>query len=94
MSTPAAAAKSLSFSSLGVLALRQGDNDKNHVWGGRAQPDVSGTPVQDLQKALIAVGTLTASADGQFGAQTEVALRRFQWYVAHLRYRLKLVPGH
>ncbi|MFL6463939.1 MAG: M15 family metallopeptidase [Bryobacteraceae bacterium] len=93
MPTPAASAQSLNLRSLGALTLRQGDNDKNHVWGGRAQPDVSGTPIQDLQTVLIAVGTLTASADGQFGAQTQMALRRFQWYVAHLRHRLKLAPG-
>lgn len=93
MSTSAAAVKSVSFSNLGTFALRQGDNDKNHVWGGTAQPDVSGTPVQDLQTALIAVGTLTASADGQFGLQTQLALQRFQWYIAHQRIRLKLAPG-
>jgi hypothetical protein len=93
MPVPADTAKSVSFSSLGTLTLRQGDNDKNHVWGGKAQPDASGTPVQELQTALIAIGTLTASADGQFGPQTQMALRRFQWYIAHLRHRLKLVPG-
>jgi len=42
---------------------------------------------------LITLATLTDPADGAFGPHTEEALRRFQWYVAHLRFRLKLLPG-
>jgi hypothetical protein len=83
----------LTLQDLGGLSLRKGDDDGNRIWGGSARPTQAGTPVTELQTALIRLGTLTFSADGQFGPHTEEALRRFQWYIAHLRLRLKLAPG-
>ena len=83
----------LTLQDLGGLALRNGDDDTNRIWGGSARPTQAGTPVTELQTALIKLGTLTFSADGKFGPHTEEALRRFQWYNAHLRFRLRLPPG-
>lgn len=54
---------------------------------------LGGNPVTELQNALIALGTLTVAANGLFGPRTREALRRFQWYVTHLRYRLKVPQG-
>src|SRR5262252_8810335 len=75
----------LTLQDLGGLSLQNGDDDGNRIWGGGARPGQDGTPVAELQTALIKLGTLTFSADGQFGQHTEEALRRFQWYVAHQR---------
>jgi hypothetical protein len=83
----------LTLQDLGGLSLRKGDHDANRIWGGSARPTQAGTPVAELQNALIKLGTLTFAADGQFGPNTDEALRRFQWYIAHLRVRLKLAPG-
>jgi hypothetical protein len=83
----------LTLQDLGGLSLRKGDDDRNRIWGGSARPTQAGTPVTELQTALIKLGTLPFSADGQFGTHTEEALQRFQWYIAHLRVRLKLAPG-
>jgi len=83
----------LTLHDLGGLSLRLGDHDANRIWGGSARPAQAGSPVTELQTALITLGTLNFSADGAFGPHTEEALRRFQWYVAHLRFRLKLLPG-
>ena len=83
----------LTLQDLGGLSLQNGDHDANRIWGGSARPTQDGTPVAELQTALIKLGTVTFSADGQFGTHTEEALRRFQWYVAHQRFRLKLLPG-
>jgi hypothetical protein len=84
----------LTLSTLGTIALRTGDHDAKHVWGGTVRHAMSGTPVAELQAALIAVGTLLNShPDGQFGHHTRDALQRFQWYVRNQKYRLKLVPG-
>lgn len=85
--------KGIRLQDLGTKILRQGDNDSKHIWGGRPWPTLTGTPVKDLQTALIAVGTLTSPADGHFGVHTEQALRRFQWYDINLRYRLKVSKG-
>lgn len=76
------------------MVLRQGDNDSKRIWGGSLRPTLTGSPVAELQAALIAIGTLTYPADGHFGPHTEHALRRFQWYVAKVRYRLQLLPGN
>ncbi len=42
------------------------------------QKGSNGTQVRALQQALIELGFLTGSADGQFGAQTETAVKAFQ----------------
>jgi hypothetical protein len=83
----------LSLQNLNGLLLRRGDQDREQIWGGSRRSTQSGTPVTELQNALIKLGTLTFPPDGAFGQHTEEALQRFQWYVAHLRLRLKLPPG-
>lgn len=47
-----------------------------------------GTPVRDLQTALKAVGVLDDSPDGNFGKHTKLAISRFKWNLANLKYRL------
>jgi hypothetical protein len=83
--------KTLSLSDLGMISLRSGDNDAQRRWGGQPQLTMSGTPVTELQKALVAVGLLS-SADGAFGHHTQVALKQFLWYLRNMDYRLKLPP--
>jgi hypothetical protein len=58
-----------------------------------ARPALSGTPIRELQNALIGVGVMKQSANGLFGPHTKEALRRFQWYLSNLRNRLKVPPG-
>jgi hypothetical protein len=89
----AAAAKTISLQSLGVISLRTGDNDAARRWGGAVQHNLSGRPVRELQEALIAVGTLKARADGVFGHGTQTAIKRFQWYLNNMDYRLMVGRG-
>ena len=93
MATPVGTTGSLTLQNLSGLSLRRGDNDRERIWGGSARPTQIGTPVAEPQTAPIALGTLTDSADGVFGQDTEEALQRFQWYVAHRRTRLKLLTN-
>jgi hypothetical protein len=94
MKNPAIApALSITLQSLGNISLRIGDHDATRRWGGVHRPHMSGRPVQELQEALTAVGALKEPADGQFGHHTQTALRRFQWYLNNMDYRLKLTPG-
>ena len=89
----AAKAKSLNLSDLGPITLRIGDSDSHHRWGGHVQHGYSGTPVTQLQTALVAVGLLK-KVDGGFGPGTQAAVKRFQWYGKNMDYRLKLAgPG-
>ena len=83
----------LLFTALGTIVLRLGDSDLAHRWGGHVQPARSGTPVTDMQRALAAAGTYTAGLDGLFGAGTQLALRRFQWFLANSRHRLRVPAG-
>jgi hypothetical protein len=92
MATSSNASTDLTLRNLSGLSLRRGDRDADHIWGGSARPTQAGTPVTELQTALITLGTLN-NADGTFGPDTEEALRRFQWYVAHLHFRLNPLPG-
>ena len=92
MVTSSNASTDLTLRNLSGLSLRRGDRDADHIWGGSARPTQAGTPVTELQTALITLGTLN-NADGTFGPDTEEALRRFQWYVAHLHFRLQPLPG-
>jgi len=91
MATPAVP-KMLLFSDLGAATLRLGDSDSGQRWGGQFRPEFAGTPVFELQSALVAVGTL-AKAGGDFGPETQNALKRFQWYRENMGFRLKLAPG-
>jgi peptidoglycan hydrolase-like protein with peptidoglycan-binding domain len=90
---PAKASSSISLGSLGGFTLRQGDHDKFRIWGGAARPAFTGKPVEELQNALVAIGTLKGKVDGQFGQKTRDALRRFQWYLGNMSNRLKALPG-
>src|SRR5438067_8359217 len=90
---PTLPAEPIGLQNLGTITLQQGDNDTTRRWGGSVRPTLTGNPVKELQAALIALGTLTFAADGQFGSHTAEGLKRFQWYVNHLRFRLKLTPG-
>lgn len=87
------AATPVSFASLGNVALEFGDNDARRCWGGVVRRAQAARPVADMQRALAAVGTYTAGVDGDFGNGTREALRRFQWYVAHVRHRLCVPAG-
>ena len=89
----AAAQPPLLLSALGSIALRVGDNDASRRWGGTVQSGRTGTPVRDMQRALASVGTYTAGQDGSFGPGTQLALRRFQWFVVNSRYRLRVPAG-
>ena len=68
--------------------LRKGDNDQVHRWGGVHISNAGGTPVRDLQTALATVGAYDRKVDGDFGKWTDTAVRRFQWNLRNLRYRL------
>lgn len=64
-------------------SLRSGDNDGARQWGGAvrpaaAQPAVSGTPVQELQTDLAAIGYSVGRADGDFGQKTARAVQMLQ----------------
>lgn len=84
----------IKFSSLDSISLRMGDHDSKQTWGGKKRHGQTGTPVTELQAALIAVGTLlNTTPDGDFGQHTRDALQRFQWYVRNLSFRLKVAPG-
>lgn len=69
-------------------ALRIQDRDDRRRSGGASRAAGAGTPVGDLQRALVAAGAATFEPDGQFGPQTQAALRRFQWSLSRLRVRL------
>ena len=56
------------------------------------QQGLTGTPVQQLQSALVRIGTTVKAADGTFDHDTQTALKRFQWYTTKVNYRLKLAP--
>jgi peptidoglycan hydrolase-like protein with peptidoglycan-binding domain len=86
-------AKAITLQSLGTLSLRNGDNDDARRWGGAPQRNLAGRPVRELQEALITVGTLKGRADGAFGHNTQNAIRRFQWYLNNMDYRLKVSAG-
>jgi len=75
------------------ITLRHGDHDAKHIWGGAVRHGRSGTPVTELQRALVAVGVLLEKPDGNFGHFTRDALKRFQWYLRNLSHRLKVTPG-
>lgn len=85
--------KRISLDALGAIALRQTDSDKLKRWGGVIRADTTGTPIAELQTALTAVGVYTSTIDGDFGAGTQLALRRFQWFVVNSRYRLQVAAG-
>lgn len=61
------------------MALQRGDNDNRKKWGGK-RPDRSPKySVRDLQNDLQAIGTYSGRVDGDFGKNTERALKIGQW---------------
>jgi peptidoglycan hydrolase-like protein with peptidoglycan-binding domain len=82
----------LDFASLGSISLAFGDKDAAQTWGGGVLSGTTGTPVQQMQAALVSVGLLDA-ADGVFGSDTRAALARFQWSAANCASRLKVSAG-
>lgn len=84
----------LTLNNLETITLRTGDHDAKKIWGGTVRHARTGTPVRELQSALIAVGTLVGTTpDGQFGHHTKEALQRFQWYLRNQSHRLKVTAG-
>jgi hypothetical protein len=67
--------------------LKKGDNDKSKIWGGATQTD-AGTWVKDLQQDLNDFGAYIGKLDGDFGKDTEDALKRFQWNALNIKRRL------
>lgn len=61
-------------------ALRRGDNDGAHRYGGVVLNDVSGAVVE-LQRNLIEIGYFCGTADGDFGTVTEMALKMFKQHM-------------
>jgi hypothetical protein len=92
-SPPDIAPGQVSFLGLGNTVLLIGDNDQLRRWGGETHPAQEQQPVADMQKALAAAGVYISTVDGDFGTGTRDALRRFQWYVAHCRQRLRMPAG-
>lgn len=88
-SVAAAAAVTLATLDAAVV-LQRGDNDARRTWGGRRHDDRAGRPVHELQQALVAVGAMNAAPDGDFGRKTQDAVKRLQWYVGAIAWRLRV----
>lgn len=72
------------------IVLQRGDNDTQARWGGDKRTGVAGTPVRELQQALVRVGVMSAAPDGDFGRKTQDAVKRFQWYLLEMPVRLRV----
>jgi hypothetical protein len=68
--------------------LQIGDKDSSRRWGGATRAEV-GNFVAALQQDLKAFGTFDGTPDGDFGAKTQAALKRYQWVAKTLKKRLK-----
>jgi peptidoglycan hydrolase-like protein with peptidoglycan-binding domain len=77
----------------GSITLQRGDSDARGIWGGQARAALAGEPVRQLQQALVAMGAMSATPDGDFGRKTQDAVRRFQWYLGRIATRLRVAPG-
>lgn len=89
-STPATPA-SLTLASLPAdIVLQRGDNDASRRWGGQQRPGSTGQPVRELQQALLTLGAMRATPDGDFGGKTQDAVMRFQWYLGRIGQRLRV----
>ncbi len=92
--TASPAGGKLSLSSLPAdVILQQGDNDSSRRWGGKPRKGMVGQPVRELQQALVKLGAMSATADGDFGRKTLDAVKRLQWYLGHIGHRLRVAPG-
>jgi N-acetyl-anhydromuramyl-L-alanine amidase AmpD len=58
--------------------LRRHDNDDHHHFGGKVHKDLTGTPIQELQEDLAAIGYSVGTPDGDFGQKLEMAVQMFQ----------------
>lgn len=58
-------------------AIRNGDNDAAHRYGGEVLAGVTGA-VDELQRNLIEIGYFCGAPDGGFGTKTKAALEVFQ----------------
>ncbi len=75
------------------VILQSGDNDSRRVWGGKQRSAMAGQPVHELQQALLTLGAMSATPDGDFGPKTKDAVARFQWYLGRIGQRLRLSTG-
>jgi N-acetyl-anhydromuramyl-L-alanine amidase AmpD len=66
------------FQLAGNVVLRRGDNDNHHRFSGSSHPQMSGTPIRELQDDLAAVGYSVGTPDGDFGDFTQHAVNAFQ----------------
>lgn len=58
-------------------SLQEGDSDRGKVYGGTRRTDVTGTPVQELQQDLAAIG-YAMRTHGRYDAHTKIAVESFQ----------------
>ena len=61
------------------MALQRGDNDNKKKWGGRRPDRRPNYSVRDLQTELKTIGTYSGRVDGDYGKNTERALKISQW---------------
>src|SRR5262249_6634466 len=61
-------------------AIRRGDNDAAHRYGGEILTGVTGA-VTELQRDLVAIGYFCGTVDGDFGITTEMALLMFKQHM-------------
>jgi N-acetyl-anhydromuramyl-L-alanine amidase AmpD len=66
------------FQAVANGSLRMGDNDSRHHFGGAAHKEITGTPVQELQQDLAAIGYSLGTPDGDFGGKTHHAVIAIQ----------------
>ena len=97
MATTAGQQSSLTLAALAApgagVTLQRGDNDARHTWGGKVRSAISGQAVHELQQALLAIGAMSATPDGDFGNKTADAVRRLQWYLTTVPVRLRMAAG-
>ncbi|MDM0114745.1 M15 family metallopeptidase [Variovorax sp. J22R133] len=72
------------------IILQRGDNDARSRWGGKDRASPGGKPVRELQEALVQIGAMSATPDGDFGKKTQEAVKRFQWYLRRIAHRLRI----
>lgn len=73
--------------------LRQGDSDPRGQWSGGDRSIGSGKPVEEAQIDLQVVGCYDGKIDGQFGAATALAVKRFQWNLGNVDRCITGRPG-
>jgi hypothetical protein len=61
------------------MELKRGDDDGKSIWAGTELNVVPIYNVKSLQRRLHAIGVYSDKIDGDFGANTEKAVKLFQW---------------